>query len=213
MLVKTMILSILLAPLVAAAHPVAFRNATGIMGGHSSRLSHHQINHSFRHWFASGIHHIKEIRPTGSRKATFASANFLVKRWNGNALQANLYNAWGLGRSDLGGPPQSAAYGMIQFDIEDRNYYFLTKHLRVFNRERNDLAQTKLRAGFAPYVAKFNGIHAWLILEWEQSRFFTPRPDHIQSLTPLLRIFYKTLLFEIGQSFDGITKFNYITHF
>ena len=213
MMLKALLLATTLIPFLASAHPVAFRDATGIMGSHTPQLSHGQINYSLRHWFAPGVHHIKKIHPKGGRSATFASANFLLKRWNGKALQANLYTAWGVGQSNLTKPRQSVGYGMLQFDIEDRQYYFFAKQSRLFNGDRNDFRLTTLRVGFAPYVEDFNGIHAWLILEWERYRFESPQPHYVKYLTPLLRIFYKTVLFEIGHSFEGVSKFNYITHF
>lgn len=192
------------------AHPVSYSGSKGLMGFHSPLLSHNQLNYSFKYWFATGLHHIRRPDQSG-RHATFASTNFLLKRWNGEGLQANIYANIGAGQSQLGPTPEPSALGLLQFDIEDRDYYFLIKHYGIFNDEGTDLTQTTIRAGISPYVVNFDGIHSWLILEW-QSADFTDGED-VTDLTPFLRVFYKNLLFEIGQSFDGATKFNYITHF
>ena len=192
------------------AHPVSFKGSTGIMGHHSSNLTHNQLNYSFRHWFATGIHHIRRS-DTQNAKATFASTNFLLKRWNGSGHQANIYMVLGIGNSSLAGTSETSGMSLLQFDIEDRDYYFLIKSLGVFRKENTDFQQTVVRVGITPYVENFNGIHSWLILEWQNSKF--SGENNISDLTPFLRIFHRNLLFEIGQSFDGVTKFNYITHF
>lgn len=192
------------------AHPVAYKGSKGLMGYHSPNLTYSQFNYSFEHWFAVGFHHIR--RPDLNDKyGTFASANVLVKRWNGEGLQANLYANIGAGQSQLGQSSKAAGLGQLQFDIEDRDYYFLTKHLRISTDNETDLSQTLIRAGFSPYVVNFDGIHSWIIMEWQNSNFDYGK--NISDLTPFLRVFYKNLLFEIGQSFHGVTKFNYITHF
>lgn len=192
------------------AHPVSYKGSTGLMGYQSPIVAHNQLNYSFKHWFALGLHHIR--RPgQNNRTANFASANFLLKRWNGEGLQANLYAVLGAGNSDLGESSETSGLGLLQFDIEDRNYYFLAKHLQVANEKGKDLQQSVVRLGISPYVEKFSGIHSWLILEWQNAQF--SGGAEVTDLTPYLRVFYRNLLFEIGQSFDGVTKFNYITHF
>jgi hypothetical protein len=195
----------------AAGHPVSFKGSVGVMGHHSPMLTHHQLNYSATHWFAAGVHHFRRPDIGEPRHATFGTLNFLVKRWNEEALQANIYGVIGAGQSELTGTPRAAGLGLVQFDIENRRYYFLVKHLQLFNGDRDDLAQTAIRAGIAPYQADFSDLHSWLILEWEKSTF-GDRETH-RELTPFLRIFYNNLLFEIGQSFNGLTKINYISHF
>lgn len=192
------------------AHPVSYKDSRGIMGFHSEALSHNQLNYSFKYWFATGLHHIRRPNQSGGH-GTFASANFLLHRWNGEGFQANIYGNLGVGQSELGKDSKFSGLGLLQFDIEDRDYYFLAKHFRIQNDDRTDLAQTVIRAGITPYVVNFDGIHSWLILEWQKLDFSDGKD--VTDLTPFLRVFYKNLLFEIGQSFDGVTKFNYITHF
>ena len=77
--------------------------------------------------------------------------------------------------------------------------------------KRADLRSTMVRVGMAPYVAAFEDLHSWLILEWVRQDF----GDEflLEDTTPLFEIFYRNVLFEIGQSFNGFTKFNYIVHF
>ena len=135
----------------------------------------------------------------------------MLKRWNGEAFQANIYGVLGAGSSGLIEESKFAGFGLLQFDIEDRHYYFLAKHLQTVSEGRPDLRQSTARVGIAPYQDKYDGIHSWLILEWQRTEF-SGRSAAIE-LTPLLRVFYRNLLFEIGQSFSGEMRFNYIAHF
>jgi len=192
----------------AHAHPVSFQGSKGIMGYHAPFMTHNQLNYSFKHWFAVGVHHFR--MPELETSASFVSTNFLLKRWNGKALQANIYTSIGYGISDISGNNEDSALGAIQFDIEDRDYYFLTKHTIIANEADIDMQQTVVRLGFSPYVDDYDGIHSWLILEWQSMDSLGD--NDITDLTPFLRIFYRNFLFEIGQSFDGLTKFNFITH-
>ena len=191
------------------AHPVAFQNSIGIMGHHTPTLTHHQINYSFKYWLASGIHYIR--RTDSAQQAAFASTNVLLKRWNGQALQANIYALMGVGTHDFLGGHRMAGLSALQFDIEDRKYYFLSKHLEAFDQDQSQIRQSILRAGLAPYQGDFDDIHSWIILEWQRREIGSDVP--VRDVTAFLRIFYNNLLFEVGQSFDGATKFNYISHF
>lgn len=195
----------------ASAHPVSFRDSYGIMGHHSQTLSHNQINYSFRHWFASGLHYYRRPNIGGSNNALFATANFLLKRWNAPAFQANIYGFAGPGYSRLTSLDSFAGKAGVQFDIEDRRLYFLVKHVEIFNEDQRDLWRSTARIGIAPYIDGYEGLHSWLILQWQGYKFANERFNY--SVTPILRMFYRNLLFEIGHSLQGEINFNYIAHF
>ena len=193
------------------AHPVSFKNSIGVMGDHAPKISHIQLNYSWKHWFATGLHHLS-VRPYDKvEKAHFFSTNFLLKRWNGDGLQGNIYAVLGVGQSRLSGNPKDAGLGLIQFDIEDRKYYFLSKYMQTQNNDEIEIKQATIRVGIAPYVGSFEDIHSWIILEWQKSEILRSLKDQDTSL--FLRLFYQNVLFEIGHSLDGDVKFNYITHF
>lgn len=193
------------------AHPVSFKNSIGLMGQHTPDLSHVQLNYSYRHWLAFGAHHYKRVAAEEDLHASFVSVNGLLKRWNGSKFQANIYGLLGVGQSELSGQSRTAGLGLLQFDIEDREYYFLAKHSQVLTEKETELMQSTLRFGLAPYVAPYGGVHSWFIFQIERREFTEEKQT--TSLTPFLRVFHRNVLFEIGQSFDGQTRFNYISHF
>lgn len=204
-------LSLLTLVTTALAHPVSYKGSIGVMGYHSPVLTHNQLNYSLSHRIAMGAHYF--TRPElDNREASYLSANFLVHRWNGTGLQANIYAIAGAGYDQIASDNSSASgLTALQFDIENRKYYFLAKQLRTLGDDNQGLNQTLLRLGFAPYVGRFEDLHSWFIVEWKRNKFSDG--FLLEDTTALLRFFYKNLLFEVGQSFNGFTKFNYIIHF
>lgn len=203
-------LSLMLLSYQASGHPVSFKDSIGIMGHHSPMMIHNQINYSMEYWWALGIHHIQNPQ-NQDLKASYVTSNFLLKRWNAKSYQGNLYALVGAGVSSLDGSSKGSGVAGVQFDIEDRRYYFLAKHLQILNNERSAFNNSVVRAGLAPYQGSFEDLHAWLIVEWSRNEW--GQGFVFEDTTPYLRFFYNNLLFEIGQSFRGLTKFNYIIHF
>ncbi len=192
------------------AHPVSFKDSVGLMGYHSPVVIHNQINYSIQHWWGLGVHHVQSPQDK-DLKATFLTSNLLLKRWNGSSYQGNLYALLGGGMSSIDKTSRGSGVAGLQFDIEDRKYYFLVKHLQVMNSEKSAFNNSLIRAGIAPYQGSFNDLHSWIILEWSRNEW--GQGFGLEDTTPFLRFFYNNLLFEVGQSFRGLTKFNYIIHF
>lgn len=198
----------------AFAHPTSFEDSVGVMGDHAPTISHIQLNYSWKYWAATGIHYFNFKHQNKQKSAIFASVNFLLKRWNKANYQSNIYAVFGAGESHLWQKSTGSILGLLQFDIEDRNYYFLTKYLHIQSAQSTDaveLKQATVRVGISPYVGNFSDIHTWLILEWQRDDIIGELADI--DITPFVRIFYKTILIEIGHSFDGNVKFKYTSHF
>lgn len=136
---------------------------------------------------------------------------FLIISTSCTVDQGNLYLVVGGGLVTDNLDQSSGLLSKIQFDIEDRDYYFLTSYSRIDTRLNNELEDLVIRAGLSPYVAPYDDIHAWFIIEWRSMN--QGQQMGLDDLTPFLRIFYKNLLFELGQPFNGLTRFNYIFHF
>jgi hypothetical protein len=60
-----------------------------------------------------------------------------------------------------------------------------------FETQRLPLHNTKLRLGFAPYLAEFDELSFWLILEDRKS-------TEQSSVFPILRFYYRNALWEVG---------------
>ena len=171
------------------AHPTSFKDSIGVMGSHDERLSHLQINYSLEYWQAIGIHN---FTLDGENWANFLSYNLLLKRWNGNKFQGNVYLGNGLGYSEKN--HEESMFNFIQFDIEDRRLYFLYKLSRFGSFSENEFLQHKVRLGFAPYEGGFTEVNTWIIFEYMDNDFFEEKTS---DLTLAHQQFYQTWLISL----------------
>lgn len=199
---------LLLLPLAAEAHPVAFRGSFGFMGYHSRSFGDTEFNYSVRHWWAPSVQFLRFTEGTARPDMALAKLNLLLHRWNWPDSQANVYLSGGGGVSRLSGKRREVGELGLTFDIEDRKLYFLTSGSVVRNSRRNEVNFWKVRGGFAPYVADFDKLHSWLILELNRQSAGKGRVN----VVPTLRFFYQNVLWEIGSSLAGDIQFNYIIH-
>ncbi len=191
----------------AEAHPVAFEGSTGIMGYHSADMTEMEINHSIRYWFAPAIQTIRYRSGTSRPDLALGKLNFLAKRWNGEDYQANIYLHGGAGRSIT--ERRFVYHSGVTADIEDRKYYLLGEWNLYRSKIGTELWNWKLRAGFAPYVAPFQSLHSWFIVELKKKSLGDRRIE----VVPTLRFFYQNVLWEAGASLNGHLNLNYIIHF
>ena len=99
---------------------------------------------------------------------TFAGpqVTWLARRWNAPGAQANLYVAGALG---AGIEPDGAAgpggIAEVQADWENRRFLVMGS-ARVAGALDQQVANMQMvRAGFAPFVADYGGVHLWLFGE------------------------------------------------
>jgi hypothetical protein len=212
----------------AEAHPVVFEQGTAIMGHHHGDMAALEVIHSPRWWYGLGI----EAERTKDSSIVLARANALVWRGNFPDLQSNLYlgldagMAWGpmtghggahhrsttnLDTSREGERSRVQAW-RIEWDAEDRQFYGKGRFTRIFKDERAFSNETVTRLGLAPYKAQAEEPALWTMLEWttnSDSKFRVTEHE----ITPLVRYFYRNMLFEVGSSLSGKLTFNYMIHY
>ena len=139
-----------------------------------------------------------------------AQLNYLAKRWNQPSLQANFYIKSGVGaieQSTTGG--KLAAFTGFAWDWEDRRY-FTSYENRYFDGEGIQAFFTqKARLGVAPYLGDYGDLHTWLMLQVDHD---TQRDDSVH-ITPLIRLFKKEYLAELGINEHGDALLNLIIRF
>ena len=190
----------------ALAHPVAYQGSVGFMGYYSAGMMDQEINYSLRHWLAPSVQALRFTEGTSKPDFALGKLNFLVKRWNGYDFQGNLYVHGGGGYSWLS--RGSVFHGGATADIENRRLYFLGQWDLLRNSKRTEATFWKVRAGFAPYLTSFEGIHTWLILEANRKSL----GDGRVRLVPTLRFFHQNVLWEVGSSLSGEIHLNFIIH-
>ncbi len=142
-------------------------------------------------------------------------ADFLLKRWNNEDSQGNIYFSGGAGWEKFNSRTSGVSLAEIVADWESRKYYVYMDHiyLRRQNSENPDLAEpdynhTKARIGTAPFLADYQDLNVWLILQGEKHR----QEPNIE-MTQFVRFYMRNVLWEVGARFDGGWAFNYMVHF
>ena len=131
---------------------------------------------------------------------TGAQATWLAKRWFGEDYQANLY-LWGSAgvAQGVGNNPNEADFGAqagVMADWETRRLFV---SYRASVQDFGSLEKSAMQAArfvFAPYEGDTGDLHTWLMIEVDN------RPDNPEpwGVTPLVRFFYGSALFEAGWS-------------
>jgi hypothetical protein len=202
------VVGMLLGTLPAYAHPVAYQGSVGIMGYHSKDSTDLELNYSVRYWLAPSVQVLRLTEGTNRPDVVLGKLNFLLGRWNRPDSQGNLYAHAGYGVSRLSGEQRGAYHLGLTADWEDRRYYVLGQWETLRTSRGTEAVMWKTRAGFAPYVAPFDRLHTWLILEANRKS----RGDGRVNIVPFLRFFYENVLWEVGSTLSGDVHFNYIIH-
>lgn len=128
----------------------------------------------------------------------------LTKRWNMPNAQANIFWMAGAGvayddAESIGGDAEPAAYVGVEADWENRRFYTLYQARAFWAEDIDSTVTQRLRLGVAPYIAEAGALHTWAILQIDHE----PEEENSVSISPVLRLFQDTTLFEAGVSLDG----------
>lgn len=195
----------------AHAHPVSFAGSYSIMTWNSEEMSEWMFIHSFTAQNALMARYVRLDTEDGERTFYLPQANFLLKRWNELESQANIYLSVGHGGEKIKDSFKSTSAIALDADWESRKYYVSFKEDILLSHKDSgrSIYLTKVRAGFAPYLAEFNELNTWFILQAETVN----KSEESFTLTPMIRLFYKNVLTEAGVSSRGNAQFNFMVHF
>lgn len=193
----------------ALAHPVAFKDAIGVMTWNQSFLSDNWITYSFRHDAAIALRNMRFEVQEGQMKFTGPQLDYLVKRWNNSDSQANIYAYGSYGSMDFQRHSRSATLAGVEADAEDRKYFIMSKYEKMWSKVGPDFFHSEFRLGIAPYEAEINEWASWFMIQYQYHPMLTKK----ESITPLIRLFYKSVLFEAGVSTKSDWMMNFMFHF
>lgn len=191
-----------LAPATLIAKPIAYAQGTTVMVEHGAgTMNEVQVFHAPRYDWSFGGGYLDIDGLAGrEREIVYARANYLVKRWNAEESQANVFAWGGVGgaradrRSDL-----FAWNAGAQFDYETRRVYGSIKtelHRSSAFTHRIDT----LQMGIAPYEHDYDTMATWLVV---QGRNFTGGIHDGVEWALLLRLFKGGAWIEAGATTDG----------
>ncbi len=206
---KWRVVSFLFVSSLAAAHPVSYQDATGVMTWNQPFLSDHWITYSFKPYLAVAGRFMRMEMPEGRVTYSGLQLDYLLSRWNGVDHQANIYIYGGAGNSSLDDKNGVATMAGFEADAENRKYFGLIKGESMQTDVASDFNHIEGRLGIAPYEAEYNEMATWFMVQAQ----WHPQLERKTVITPLARIFYKSFLLESGVSLDGDWMMNFMFHF
>jgi len=207
----SLLVAFLAKPSVSNAHPVAYAGSNSIMTWNNPEMSEWMFAHSFTSHYALAARYFRNETVDGKREFYIPQLNFLLKRWNELESQGNVYLSIGHGGEVVGTSFKDTSLLDFEADWESRKYYISFKQEALLaNRDSSqNIYTSRFRMGFAPYLAGFEELNSWFILQFEKSN----KSKMEYTITPLIRLFYKNVLIETGVSQKGDAQLNFMVHF
>jgi hypothetical protein len=191
----------------AYAGPMGFKDSTMAMGDFSPNWREGWVNYALTPRDALGVGGLYMRSDDKLRTRTFAEATYtrLVKRWNGEHSQANVWFVLGAGPitgNDFSGSKAMLAPG-LSADYETTRVY-VSASARLYRAQglNHDFASTRL--GFSFYEVDYNEIQPWLVLEARRMRGLSDTTE----VTPMLRLIHNRYFVELGVSNSKQARFN-----
>ncbi len=193
----------------AWAGPMGFKDSTMAMGDFGPNWREAWVNHALTARDAIGAGGIWMRSDDGLRRRSFAEANYtrLLRRWNAEHSQANLWLLAGIGPvqgNDFAGSRTMLAPG-ISADWETTRLY-LSATARLYRAQglRHDYASA--RAGFSFYEADYDEVQPWLVVEARRMQGLSDRTE----ITPMLRLIHSRYFIEAGVNNMKQARFNFM---
>lgn len=194
----------------ALAHPVSYKDSVGVMSYNDSEANELMLTYSLTPRFAVAATYLREDKS----EFYIPRLNFLLQRWNNDDSQGNIYLSGGAGTEKYDSKNYDTSLAELIADWESRKYmaafenqYFWRRNEDNPTLARKDLNRSKLRLGFAPFLAEYNELNIWYIAEFMNDSTRT----QIQT-TQYLRFYIKNVLWEVGVRTDGSFAFNFMLH-
>lgn len=184
------------------ARPIAYADATTVMGEWSRDAREFSVFHAPRHWWSAGVVHliVDDEHTRRQHQVDLVRGNHLVRRWNLPKAQGNAYVWGGAGRGrgrDVDGSDTAWNAG-FQLDYETLWFYSMLKsdwHRTSDFQHRMDTAQL----GVALYAHRWDELATWVVLQGKQMHGDF---DRGAETALLFRFFRKTQWLEAGVT-DG----------
>jgi hypothetical protein len=195
-----------------SAHPVIYKEGVVLSSGNMPSYSDNQLMYSWSNRWAGGVNHWRFSQKNKNTELALAKVNHLLYRHNGESSQANIYLHGGLGVVDaeLGRKATEEAYMTgAEADWETRTLYTAIKYYHFASPKLTTLNMVQARIGFSPFESAFDQLQSWFMLQ-----FMTiSQVEEKVMITPMVRFFYKNVLWEMGSSTRGDWMLNLMVHY
>lgn len=169
-----------------------------------------QLNYSTSNRQSLGVSSFYREGRESSATFGIGQYNYLVRRWNELDAQANVnLSLGGGGRHDSRENEALAGYAALEGDYETRRIYSQLAAETLQSGSGVHFSRYRGRAGVAPYLAPFDGVQTWIILQVD----YMPEMRDSLRVTPVGRFFYNNVACEAGVSLQGIPFVAAAAHF
>jgi hypothetical protein len=190
------------------AHPVTFEDGVMLKNMAREDMSETSVTYTFAPRFAVGLEYDRLEMNGLDTSWGLLEFNALVQRWNGEHSQGNIYLLTGAGGYWDNQRTSSFAGKLgIQADYETRQFYTLGS-FTAWQSEDIESYYALYRVGYAPFVAGYNDLNIWAIMQFD----YNPDMRSEVQVTPFLRFFYKNVLWEMGASLRGNIYWQFMVH-
>jgi hypothetical protein len=190
------------------AHPTSYKGGFSVMTWNQPFLGDTMLTYTFARNAAVAARHMRMDMPDGEMQVHIGQLNWLAKRWNEKAYQANVYFFGGMGAQEFQGNTGFVMMPGVEADIEDRRLYLSGKFQALLPKYGPQVYQSQLRAGIAAYESEFDEVAAWLVASVQ----FEPQLTRQVIVTPMARFFYRNVLWEVGAGLKGDWMLNFMFH-
>jgi hypothetical protein len=216
MVLKNFIISFLLVflgvstfPNSANAHPVTYKDGKAFWTFSMPKRQDIRFNYTFKPKWAVGASYTRLDSKSGERHYAWMRVNHLLKRWNLDGAQANIYTSLGFGAVTKNNTNSWFIPAEIQADYETRRIYGAINQQSFLSQDGFSNHRTKVSVGVAPYIADYEDLHTWIIAHI----MYQPSLTREFIIAPGLRFFYKNFFAEVGSSFKGDWFVTAMIHF
>jgi hypothetical protein len=194
----------------AVAKPIAFAGAWTFMHERDSDMIETDLYYAPKYWFSLGPTTViaQSDDKLTRREAAIFHTNFLLKRWNLEGAQGNVFATAGLGRvktktfspnASIAGTfdkeerDETTQHVTLQGDFETRQFYSSLKfdaHRASSFLDRTDTAQI----GFSPYPHDYEDLAVWFVAQVKKKRGLNDETEG----GAFIRLFRKNIWVELG---------------
>jgi hypothetical protein len=200
----TAVAALLVGVTTAVAKPIAFAHGTTVMAEYGAgTMKEAQVFYAPKYFLSLGAGYLELESNLDHRRReiAYARVNYLVKRWNMEAAQANVFVWGGAGQAYASetNDHRFAGNAGMQIDYETR---------RVYSSLKTDLYRASdfshridtLQLGLAPYEHDYDTLATWVVV---QARRYTGEIHEGTEWALLLRLFKKGAWIEAGVTDEG----------
>ena len=188
----------------AVAKPIAFADGTTVMAEYGAgTMTEFQAFYAptFRYSLGGGHLSLNSAVNDDTRDITYFRINYLPKRWNFEAAQANVFVWGGLGQAHIGetGDNQLSWNAGGQIDYETRRVY-ASLRTDYHNASAFSNRIDTLLLGIAPYEHDYDTLALWFVV---QARQYTGELFEGTEWAALIRLFKHNAWVEAGATREG----------